>query len=95
MDARLKKMLELKKVLDKKSRVSQMAAFRLKDVDADLGLIDAVTEYNNKINDELSVLNEEIKKYQDNCEHSNTDWKGHDSHYDYYECLDCGETIKG
>ena len=71
-----------------------MAAFKLKEADSDLGIIDTVIEYNNKINDELSILNEEIKKYQDDCEHSNTDWKGHDSHYDYYECLDCGEIVK-
>lgn len=35
-----------------------------------------------------------IKAVQEVCGHDNTADEGHDSHYNYKRCLDCGAEIK-
>lgn len=46
-----------------------------------------------KESEPLSVYYEKLKQLKENCNH-NFVYVGHDSHHDFYECTNCGETCK-
>ncbi|WP_346237747.1 hypothetical protein ABDK00_001555 [Niabella insulamsoli] len=45
------------------------------------------------LQERINKLNTAIQALQEVCDH-NYLYQGHDSHYEYYECTDCGHAFK-
>ena len=56
--------------------------------------VEKVQEFYHVLHEEMDEYHEKIDEFRDSCEHNETAYDGHDSHYNYEKCLECGKSIK-
>ena len=94
---------DLKELFDARVKYSEIVdnLFKIESIISGFGYISEYNEIQNLIDKQKRIINKKISDLEtfSLCEHKDIteeDWKGNDSHKDYYEdrCKSCGKIMK-